>query len=63
VQSTLSKFNAGKIPFLLITERAFYFDVCQIRKMKHLLFFQMPHHVEVYRGLVETIYDDTTKKY
>lgn len=52
VQSRVAAFNSGKIRTLLITERAYYYGICQIKKLQHLYFYSLPKNSFIYFELL-----------
>lgn len=56
VQSKISNFNADKFRILLLTERAYYYGVCQIKKLQHLYFYSLPRNSFIYFELISEIF-------
>lgn len=55
VQSRISRFNSREFRFMVITERAYYFEICQIKRIEHVLFYSLPRNSWIYRRLVESL--------
>ncbi|CAD8087003.1 unnamed protein product [Paramecium sonneborni] len=55
VQSIISKFKDGRIQYILITERAYFFEIIQLRQMKNIVFYQLPQHSIIYKQLIQSI--------
>lgn len=51
----MAKFNNGQFRILLVTERAYYFEVCQIKKFHHLYFYSLPKNSFVFEELVASL--------
>lgn len=55
VQSRIAKFNNGEYRILLMTERSYYFDVCQIQKFHHLYFYSLPKNAFIFQNLAQSL--------
>ena len=53
VQSTLTKFKAEKFLYLLITERALFFEVVKPKSFKGIFFYGMVHNLSVIENLAQ----------
>lgn len=58
VQSRVAGFNAGKFRILLLSERAYYYSICQIKKMQHLYFYSLPTNSFIYHELLSEVTKD-----
>ena len=55
VQSRLARFNGGSFRILLMTERAYYFEVCQVKRFNFLYCYSLPKNSFVYRELLSSM--------
>ncbi|CAD8174510.1 unnamed protein product [Paramecium octaurelia] len=55
VQSIISKFKDGRIQYIMMTERAYFFEIIQLRSMKNIIFYQLPQHSIIYKQLIQSI--------
>jgi len=44
----LARFNNGQYRILLTTERAFYFEICQVKKFNSVYFYSLPKNSFIY---------------
>lgn len=54
----MSLFNNNSYRILLLTERAYYFGLCQIKKHRHIYFYSLPKNSFIYKDLIENIQQD-----
>lgn len=55
VQSVFAKFNTRKNKYILITERALYFQICEPKKFEALIFIGLPYNLRMFEGLLEEL--------
>lgn len=55
VQSVFAKFNIQKNKYILITERALHFQICEPKKFEALIFIGMPYNLRIFEGLLEEL--------
>lgn len=58
----MSRFNNGGFRILLLTERAYYFGLCQIKKQKHVYFYSLPKNGFIFKDMIESIENDEENK-
>ena len=58
VQSNFARFNNGEHKYLLVTERALHFKVCEPKRYKHIIFYNLPFSQQTFDGLIEDLEDD-----
>lgn len=44
----------------MLTERAYYYGICQIKKLQHLYFYSLPRNSFIYFELVSEIFKQRT---
>ena len=52
VQQRIHHFNTNKARILLLSERAFYYEICQIKKLQHIYFYSLPTNSSIYEALL-----------
>jgi len=62
MQSLLSRFNSDQAPVVLFSERAYYFDLCRIKNMRHILFYSLPQNAGVYKELLASFQYGATQR-
>ena len=43
---------------LLVTERAYYFEVCKVKKFNHIYFYSLPKNIFIYEELLSSFNED-----
>lgn len=52
VQKRISLFRNNTLPYLMQTERAYFFDVGSVRGMKNILFYSLPKNAFIYQEMI-----------
>lgn len=52
VKTKLKNFNSGVYQYILISERAHYFRICNVRRYEHLFFYSPPNNSPIFAELV-----------
>ena len=52
VQKKIAQFNTSQSRILLLSERAYYYGICQIKKMQHLYLYSLPRNAFIYQELL-----------
>lgn len=55
IQSAFARFNSGDRNYLMVTERALYYDICEPKRYKNLIFYNLPLFSEVFDSLVNEL--------
>jgi len=45
-----------------LTERAYYFELCQIKKQKHIYFYSLPKNAFIFKDMIENVENDDENK-
>ncbi|KAL4434767.1 hypothetical protein ABPG74_017187 [Tetrahymena malaccensis] len=61
VQKRIAQFKNGTLPYLMQTERAYFFDVGSIRGMKNILFFSLPKNSYIYQEMLSYLHPQSLK--
>lgn len=62
VQSNFARFNNGEYKYLLITERALHFKVCEPKRYKNVIFYNLPFNQETFDSLVGNMDDEKSNQ-
>ena len=55
VQSAYVKFNTGQYKYLLVTERALFFEIYQPKRYTGLIFYNLPYNYEIFEKLYKNM--------
>ena len=62
IQSVFARFNNGELKYILVTERAIYYQVTDPKKFKNLIFFGFPFFFKVFEDLMNELKSETESK-
>ena len=55
MQKTVQKFNEKSLEFLLLTEKAHFFNICTAKKFLNVIFYSLPHNAPIFRYYVDSL--------